>query len=259
MVSNRLWITGIAFVLCAIQPVSGLFALESQEIVVSAAISLKDAFKEISVVYEERTGMEVRLNLGASGLLQKQIEAGAPVDVYASAGVKQMDALSSEGLIVESTRRNFARNRLVLVVPSGSNLKMTSMQELTGPDVSRLAIGNPKTVPAGQYAEQALAELKLWDRLQQRLVPAENVRQVLDYVSRGEVDAGIVYASDVQISRGRVRVAASAPEDSHVPILYPIAVVKDTELREGASAFIDLVMSRSGQAIMEKYGFLSVQ
>jgi molybdate transport system substrate-binding protein len=238
---------------------SSLRARDKEEILVSAAISLKDAFKEISSVYEKRTGIRVRLNLGASGLLQKQIEAGAPADVYASAGVKQMDALEAGGWIVPETRRSFVRNRLVLVVPAGSTPAMKSFADLAGPSISRLAIGNPKTVPAGQYARQSLKKLALWDRLESRLVPAENVRQVLDYVARGEVDAGIVYASDVSVSRGIAVVAAQAPEDSHDPILYPVAVVTETEFPREAAEFIDLVLDDSGQAIMRKYGFLPMR
>jgi molybdate transport system substrate-binding protein len=199
----------------------------------------------------------VRLNLGASGLLQKQIEAGAPVDVFASAGLKQMDALQAAGLIENATRTVFARNSLVLIVPSGSKPVPHSFFELIRPGIVRLAIGNPKTVPAGQYAEQALKNMKLWERLQPRIVPAENVRQVLEYVSRGEVDAGFVYASDVPISRGKAVIAASAPPNSHDPILYPIAVVKDSSSKRKAAAFIDLVVGSAGQAIMEKYGFIS--
>lgn len=236
--------------------VSSLYARNKGEILVSAAISLKDAFKEISSVYEGQTGIRVRLNLGASGLLQKQVEAGAPVDVYASAGMKQMDALQAGGWIVPETRRSFARNRLVLVVPAGVKQDLNSFAGLAGSGISRIAIGNPKTVPAGQYARQSLKKMALWDRLKPRLVPAENVRQVLDYVARKEVDAGIVYASDVSVSHGKAVVVAQAPEDSHDPILYPIAVVEDTESPIEAEKFIDLALGSTGQAIMKKYGFL---
>jgi len=205
--------------------VSCLRAPKDREILVSAAISLKDAFNELGALYEKNTGVRVRFNLGGSGLLQKQIEAGAPVDVYASAGMKQMDALQAGGLIVDETRYNFVRNSLVLIVPSRSTLALHSLTDLSNPGISRLAIGNPKTVPAGQYAQQALKSMALWDRLESRLVPGENVRQVLDYVAREEVEAGIVYASDVPVSRGRTVIAASVPGDSHDPILYPIAVI----------------------------------
>ena len=227
------------------------------EILVSAAISLKNAFEEIGDLFEKQTGIRVRLNLGASGLLQRQIETGAPADVFASAGIKQMDALEDQGLILPDTRRNFARNTLVLIVQSHSQLPIHSFADLADPQATGIAIGNPKTVPAGQYAREALTNLRLWNRIQSRFVLAENVRQVLEYVSHGEVEAGIVYSSDVTIAHGRVVVAAYAPDGSHSPILYPIAVVKETEKRSSARRFIDLILRSEGQAILQKYGFLS--
>jgi len=244
------------FLMFSVLFVSCLRAPKDREILVSAASSLKDAFNELGTMYEKETGIRVHLNLGASGLLQKQIEAGAPVDVYASAGTKQMDALQAAGLIVDETRYNFVRNSLVLVVPSRSTLELHTFTDLLDPGISRLAIGNPKTVPAGQYAQQALKSMALWDRLEPRVVPGENVRQVLDYVAREEVEAGIVYATDVPVSRGRTIIAASAPGDSHDPILYPIAVIKGAGALVEAREFIDLVLSSSGQTIMEKYDFL---
>jgi molybdate transport system substrate-binding protein len=228
----------------------------AREILVSAAASLKDAFRQISERHEERTGTKVIFNFGASGVLQKQIESGAPVDVFASAGRPQMDALAKQGLIIPETQRDFARNTLVLVVPADRTPVITYFPDLGSPKVMRLAVGNPKTVPAGQYAEQSLARLDLWQELQPRLILAEDVRQVLDYVARGEVDAGIVYASDVYAARDKVRTVASAPEDSHDPILYPLAVVRASGHQEAARAFIDTVMSGDGQRILEKYGFV---
>jgi molybdate transport system substrate-binding protein len=227
------------------------------EILVSAAVSLKNAFEEIGSMFEKQTGIGVKFNLGASGLLQKQIETGAPVDIFASAGEKQMDALQALGLIFPETRRNFARNTLVLIVPARSQSTLHSFADLARPEVARIAIGSPKTVPAGKYAQEALANLKVWDMLQPRLVLAENVRQVLDYVVRGEVEAGFVYASDVSAAHGQAAVAAYAPEGSHDPILYPIAVVRETAHRGQARRFIDLALSRAGQAILAKYGFLA--
>ena len=229
------------------------------EILVSAAVSLKNAFAEIGALYEKQTGVRVRFNMGASGLLQKQIETGAPVDVFASAGESQMDVLQAKGLILAETRRNFARNSLVLAVPVRSHSRLQAFADLTRPDVKRVAIGNPKTVPAGQYAREALVSLKLWDKLQSRLVFAENVRQVLDYVMRGEAEAGIVYASDIAAAHEQMSIAARAPSSSHSPIFYPIAVVKDTTSRDNAKRFVDLTLSREGQAILAKYGFLSAR
>jgi molybdate transport system substrate-binding protein len=252
----------IGILVSVIFPVSMDFPLCAQtkgEILVSAAISLKDAFEEIGAIYERQTGVTVRFNLGSSGLLQKQIEAGAPVDIFASAGEKQMDDLQAKGFIEAKTRHAFAQNDLVLVVPVGSKISIHSFKDLVRPEITRIAIGNPKTVPAGEYAQEALKNLKLLDALQSRFVLAENVRQVLDYVSRGEVDAGIVYASDRAAAHGKAVLAAQAPEGSHRPILYPIAAIKGTARADNARRFIDLTLSKAGQSILAKYNFLGLR
>ena len=227
----------------------------SHEITVSAAASLRDAFGEISKQYESRTSAKVNFNFGASGALQKQIESGAPVDVFASAGRPQMDALVSQDLIEPGTQRDFTGNVLVLVVPTDSTSGLTSFAELAGAKVTRLAIGNPKTVPVGKYAEQTLTRLGLWSQLQSRLILAEDVRQTLDYVARGEVDAGIVYASDVRAANNKVQKVATASSDLHDPILYPIAVIRASSNKDAARGFIDAVMNEEGQRTLEKYGF----
>lgn len=222
---------------------------------VSAAVSLKDAFKEIGEIYKSKTGRKVDFNFGATGALQRQIETGAPVDVFASAGAAQMNALVSKGLIDAATKRNFAHNELVLVVPADSNLNLTNFGDLNNPGVQKIAAGNPKTVPAGEYSAQLFRKNNLSDSLQNKLIYAEDVRHVLDYVVRGEVDAGIVYASDAKSAGDKVRVVLTAPADSHEPILYPIAVVKDSANKPSAEQFIDLAMSAEGQRILQKYGF----
>ena len=148
------------------------------------------------------------------------------MDVFASAGRPQIDALIKQGLIVTETQRDFARNSLVLIVPSDSKSGITAVADLGGAKVTKLAVGNPKTAPAGQYTEQALTRLGLWQWLRERLIMAEDVRQVLDYVARGEVDVGLVYASDMLAAGEKVRKVATVQADSHDPILYPIAVVR---------------------------------
>jgi molybdate transport system substrate-binding protein len=168
-----------------------------------------------------------------------------------------MDALAGRGLIDEASRRDFARNTLVLVVPQDSQLNLTAFDGLADARVQRIAVGNPKTVPAGQYAEQVFNNTNLRDKLQAKLVLAEDVRQVLDYVMRGEVEAGIVYATDARSAGVRVRVVATAAEDSHAPILYPIAVIKDSKQKQPAQEFVNLVNSPEGQAVLRKYGFAS--
>jgi molybdate transport system substrate-binding protein len=168
----------------------------------------------------------------------RQVEAGAPVDVFASAGEKEMNELQSRGLIDEDSRRDFARNTLVLVVPNESKLDLHSFDGLANPAVNRIAIGNPNTVPAGRYARQLLETPGLWHRLESRLIPGESVRQVLDYVDRGEVSAGIVYATDIAVAHGRVRVVSQAPEGKYGPVLYPIAVLKSSSHQQAAGAFV---------------------
>jgi len=228
------------------------------ELIVSAAVSLKDAFNEIADLNEKRNGTKIRFNYGASGALQKQIEAGAPADVFASAGARQMDDLIARRLIVPDTRKNFARNSLVLIVPAKS-AGVNSLSDLANPSVKRVAVGNPKTVPAGQYTQQTFNKLELLPQIQAKLIFAEDVRQVLDYVVRDEVDAGVVYSSDALSAEDKIKVVATAPDNSHDPILYPIAVVKDAKHQDAANQFIDLLLSSEGQAILVKYGFLTIK
>lgn len=230
----------------------------ANEIIVSAAVSLKDAFNEIAQLNEQRNNVKVHFNFGASGALQKQIESGAPVDVFASAGAQQMDQLAAKDLIVTSSRTDFARNVLVLIEPANSSA-IASFADLSKPEVKKIAAGNPKTVPAGQYTEQTLNKLQLLPGIQSKLIYAEDVRQVLDYVVRGEVDAGIVYSSDVLSAGAKVKEVVRAPDDAHDPILYPIAIVKDSKRQDAAQKFIELVLSADGQKILAKYGFLSTK
>jgi len=237
---------------------SGPSSSTGNELTVSAAVSLKDAFNEIADLNEKRNGTKIRFNYGASGALQKQIESGAPADVFASAGAKQMDDLIARRLIVPDTRKNFARNSLVLIVPAKS-AGVSSLSDLANPSVKRVAVGNPKTVPAGQYTQQTLNKLELLPQIQTKLIFAEDVRQVLDYVARDEVDAGVVYSSDALSAEDKIKVVATAPDNSHDPILYPIAVVKDARQQDAANKFIDLVLSSEGQAILVKYGFLTIK
>ena len=231
------------------------------ELTVSAAVSLKDAFIEIGRLYETRTGTRVNFNFAASGVLQKQIEQAAPVDVFASAGAEQMNALAVKGLIRTDTRADFARNTLVLIVPRDQTnaAQVSSFAQLAQDSVRKLAIGNPQTVPAGRYAQQTLVNLKLWAKLQPKLVLAEDVRQVLDYVARAEVDAGFVYVTDIAPANQAVSVAATAPEAMHDPIHYPIAVTKQSLHADAARGFVDFVLGAEGQAVLKKYGFAPAQ
>jgi len=236
--------------------VAGAGPVAAQELTVSVAVSMKEAVEEIGRPFAQaHSGVTVRYNLGASGDLQKQIEAGAPVDVFVSAASRQMDELESKRLIVAATRRAFARNVLVAVAPADSPLDLWPTA-LADPRVTRIAIGNPRTVPVGKYAEEALRALGLWDRIQRKLVYAENVRQVLEYVARGEVEIGFVYATDATTRAGKVKEVFRPAEDTYHPIIYPAAVVASSRQPRLAGLFLDALASLDGQAIVRRLGFL---
>jgi molybdate transport system substrate-binding protein len=228
----------------------------AQEMTLSVAISMKEAAEELGKQFTQaRAGVVLRYNFGSSGELQKQIEAGAPVDVFVSAAQRQMDELQRRGLILPETRRVFARNVLTVIKPIDSTLDLSKPADLLDPRVKRIVTGNPRTVPVGQYSEESLRTLGLWDRLQGKLVLAENVRQALDYVSRGEVDAGFVYTTDAAVRATRVKEAFRPGEDTYRPVVYPAAVVKDSRHPALARAFVDLLASPQGRAVLSRLGF----
>ena len=186
--------------------------------------------------------------------LKQQIEAGAPADIFAAAAQADMDALVTKKLVTAETKVNFAKNGLVVAQNINSKVKLKSVADLSKTEVKKIAVGTSETVPAGRYAKESLTELKVYDSLKEKMVFGENVRQVLDYVSKNEVDAGIVYSTDA-LSDKSVRTAFEIPESSHKPIVYPIAVVKATKNEKIAKDFITFVTSKSSQAVFKKYGF----
>lgn len=224
----------------------------AQQLTVSAAASLTDAFKEIGPRFEaSKPGVTVRFNFAASGVLVQQIAQGAPVDVFASADQDTMDRGAVQKLIAADTRRDFAANALVLVVPADSPVQRVA--DLTAPAVKRIAVGKVASVPVGRYTQQALGSAQLWSALSPKLVFADNVRQVLDYVARGEVEAGFVYRTDAGIAKDKVRVAATV--GGHTPITYPAAVVADSRQPALARDFVGFLHGAEAQAILAKYGF----
>ena len=231
----------------------------NREITVSAAISLKNAFEEIGEVFKEKNpGAKLTFNFGGSGDLARQIEAGAPVDVFASAAQKDMEDIARKGLLLPDSRKDFAQNAVVLIKPVRSTIGLSSMKDLLKGEVKRIAVGNPKTVPAGRYAEEALRYFHLWDRLKDKLVFGENVRQALDYVARDEADAGLVYSTDAAVRSQDVKTVEKLPAESHSPVVYPIGVIKATRVEPLARAFVDSVVSPGGQKILSQYGFITV-
>lgn len=223
------------------------------DLTVSAAASLTDAFKVIKTAFEQANpGTTIITNFAASGSLLRQIESGAPVDVFASADQKTMDQAAAKGLLAPGTRVDFVQNGLVLVQPADATLALKGLADLTQPGVKRIAIGNPATVPAGRYAQEALTNAKLWELVTPKLVPGESVRQTLDYVARGEVDAGFVFATDAKSAGAKVRVVTEAATTTQVR--YPIAVVAASK-NPAAKTFVDFVLSPAGQKILQSYGF----
>jgi molybdate transport system substrate-binding protein len=230
---------------------------EPVNLTISAAASLQNAMEELSRSYEQAHGdIKISLNFGASGMLAQQIEQGAPADVFLSAAAQPMDRLAAKGLILPDTRRDLLRNDLVLIVPKGSATP-GSFARLADSAVKLVALGDPGSVPAGDYGRQVLRALGLWEKLQPKLVLAKDVRQVLTYVETGNADAGIVYATDARESP-KVRVAEVAPENSHAPVVCPIAVIKDSRHVEAARAFAAFLDGPQARRVFTRYGFTAV-
>src|SRR5437879_8776731 len=242
--SGTLRIVLLALLILCLPAVAG-----AQGMTLSVAISMKEAVETLGRQFmQSRSGVTLRYNFGSSGELQKQIEAGAPVDLFISAAQRQMDELEQKGLLSTASRRVFARNVLTVIKPAGSALDISKPADLVDPKVQRIVIGNPKTVPVGQYAEESLRSLGLWEKVQPKLVLAENVRQALDYVARGEVEAGFVYTTDAAVRSGQVVEAFRPAEDTYRPVTYQPAVVKDSRQPALAQACMPLLRCREAHA-----------
>ncbi|MDF2633212.1 MAG: molybdenum transporter, periplasmic molybdate-binding protein [Pelosinus sp.] len=229
--------------------------LQKIEINVSAAVSLKDALTEIQTNYElQHPNIKLIYNFGASGALQKQIEQGAPADIFISAAPKQMNDLEAKNLVNKATRKNLVENKLVIIIPQASTLHITKFEDVTKDEFQKLSIGETTTVPAGQYAQEVFRKLGIWDKIRDKTVLAKDVRTVLTYVETGNVDAGIVYQTDAN-SSSKVRIAATAPEGSHQPIVYPVALLSETKHQKAGEDFLTYLSTSKSRVIFEKYGF----
>lgn len=230
---------------------------QSTTILVAAAASLQDALKDIDPLFETANpGIRVNYTFAASGPLQQQIEQGAPVDVFISAAPRQMDALQRKGLIRTETRRTLLTNRLVLVVPRHTPQPVRTFQALTDPAVRRIAVGEPRSVPAGQYAEEVFKDIGIFGVIRPKLVFGNSVRNVLSSVESGNADAGVVYATDAKVSQ-RVVVVATAQDNAHSPIAYPIAVIKASRNPQTAIAYHEFLKSRQAKVVFQQHGFES--
>lgn len=252
---NLIFLAVATFTILTIVPIfiqQPIPAQPSANLLISAAASLKDSLEEIKSVYQKSNrNIKVNYNFGASGALQQQIENGAGVDVFISAGKKQMDALQSKKIIIDDTRRNLLTNRLVLIVPNSSDI--TSFQQLI-PQAEKIAVGEPRSVPVGQYTQEVFKNLGILEQIKSKFVLANNVRQVLAAVESGNADAGVVYITDANTSK-LVKVVETAPENLHSPIIYPVAVLKNSKNISAAKQYVQFLSDKQARAIFEKYGF----
>ncbi|MGE8547747.1 molybdate ABC transporter substrate-binding protein [Alcaligenes sp. Marseille-Q7550] len=229
-------------------------AAHADELVVAAAASLTNAFKDLAAQFEaDHPGTKVLTSFAASDVLLQQIVNGAPVDVFASADQKAMNKAEEAKAIDPATRKNFVQNQVVLIVPTDNPAKVGNAGDLDKPEVKRVALGNPAIVPVGRYTQAALEKAGQWDAVKQREILGQNVRQVLDYVARGEVEAGFVFATDAAIMKDKVQVMETLKTTE--PVTYPIALVQREGRNDKAQAFQDFVLSETGQQVLAKYGF----
>ncbi|MEB4782873.1 molybdate ABC transporter substrate-binding protein [Paenibacillus jamilae] len=228
---------------------------ETVELTISAAASLTDALKEIQTLYESsHKGIQLNFNFGGSGALEKQIEQGAPSDLFLSASKKNMKSLVDQHLIESNKQKTWLTNELVAVIPADGTTSITSVKDLMQKEVKKVAIGIPESVPAGKYAQEALTNVKLWDVLQDKLVQAKDVRQVLQYVETGNADVGFVYKTDVLTSQ-KAKIAFEVDSKTYSTVEYPIGIIKASKHIQEAESFYEYLQSQESLNIMAKYGF----
>jgi molybdate transport system substrate-binding protein len=226
---------------------------------ISAAASLTDALKEINGLYTKaKSNVTITPNFASSGTLQTQIENGAPADVFISAAAAQMDNLQKKDLLINDSRKDLLMNKVVMIVPTDSTLGLASFNDLANDKVKKIAIGDPKSVPAGTYANQAFDKLGITAKVQPKEILGADVRQVLTYVESSNVDAGIVYSTDALTST-KVKVAASAPDDINAKVVYPAAVIKASKNVDAAKDYVTFLFSAQAKTVFEKYGFIVVK
>lgn len=228
---------------------------EKTELLISAAVSMTDVLEELATTYENKhKDVSLIFTFGGSGTLQTQIEEGAPVDIFISAAQKQIDRLEEKGLIVEGTRKELLHNKVVLITPVNNQLNIKSFDDLLKDKVGKIGLGEPIGVPAGQYSEEVFRNLNIIDRIKGKFIYASDVRTVLTWVENGQVDCGLVYHTDA-LTSDKIKIVSEGPADSHTPIIYPVAVIKDCKNINLAKDFIDYLSSDEAIQIFNKYGF----
>jgi len=248
----------IVIILLSLGLKRGIFTLplsaQPASLTVSAAASLRESLQEIQSLYKQsKPNVKITYNLGASGSLQQQIEQGAPVDIFISAAAKQIDALQAKNLLLSGTRRNLLTNQMVLIASSNEQ-NLTNIKDLIRPQLKRIALGEPRSVPAGQYAAEILKYYGIFDQVKPKIIYAKDVRQVLTYVETGNVNAGFVYTTDAKNSN-QVKIVTTAPASTHAPIVYPVAVLKSSKNLAVAKEFIQFLFSSQAKSVFTKYGF----
>jgi len=229
----------------------------SPELILSAAASMQDVLEEIKQLYLQKYGdANITFNFGSSGSLQHQIEQGAPIDIFISAAPLQMDSLAAKKLLLDETRQDLVKNQMVLVTPQ-DNQSINDFSDLTKQSTGQIAMGEPSSVPAGKYAQEIFTSFDLIDSIKSKAVYGKDVRQVLNYVATGNIEAGIVYRTDT-VNAKRIKVVATAPSKTHSPVIYPIAVVKDSSHPEAAKQMLEFLFTYEAQEIFKKYGFASL-
>ncbi len=228
------------------------------ELTVHAAASLTDALKELAPVYEKQSGDKLLFNFGASSQLARQIKEGAPADVFFSADEAQMNNLDSAGLLASGTRENLLGNTLVIVVPNDSALKFSSVADLAKPEVKKIAVAEPNSVPVGVYTKEYLTKLGVWDKVLPKVVPTDNVRASLAAVESGNVEAGTVYKTDALISK-KVKIACEVPAAEGPKITYPIAALKDSKNPEASRKLLKFLGSGEARGVFARYGFTTLK
>jgi molybdate transport system substrate-binding protein len=224
----------------------------SPEITVAAAANLTDAFTEMGTLFTAQTGVRVRFSFGATADLAKQIENGAPFDVFASADVEHVEKLNAKGLLVPGTNKLFARGRLVLWIPPGSNLTLNRIEDITRPEVERIVIAKPDLAPYGRATVEALRQLNLWTQIEPKVIYGQNVSQAKQYAATGNAEVAFIPLALVKANEGRI---IEIDERLHQPIDQAIAVIKDSPQQEAAGRFVTFVLSPEGQALLERYGY----
>ena len=232
-------------------------AVCADEILVSAAASLSDVLREISSAYQAKSKHTVKFNFGPSSGLARQIEEGAPADIFFSADLPQMNTLHKKNRLEPGTRKKLLSNQLVIIMLADSKLAISSPKDLLNSQVKRIAVAEPSSVPVGVYSSKYLADEGLWDQVKPKVVPVQDVRATLAAVESGNVDAGFVYKTDAAVSK-KVKIVYEVPVDKGPKITYPIAIVKESRRKDAARDFLNYLQTVASKYLFKKYGFVVI-